>query len=231
MKIFCYAFLIFITSSLLPTFTSCSNNEYVDSKSTTESVAVDTFKILEKYSSSITKSIYEKAYDKNNELIDYEKAKEIMLNYKFEDKNIDLSPCFSPTYTRSTGEVNIKDYLSEGQYKILETYLLKDKVTDQDLILAKQNAVLLPNDEQQIVIYIIDATMSITNGIFQEISNLAVNTRAAKRESVTFVCNLGAGMIGAVTGFLAGCFTGPAAPLVGSIVSTAVGAYISTKAC
>lgn len=100
----------------------------VSSKDNTLDASLD---LLKDYSSFITKNIYEKAYDKNDELIDYEKARDVMLSYEFYDKKIDLLPCFSITTSRSVKDINdeIKGYFSQSQFNILEKYLLKSKVT------------------------------------------------------------------------------------------------------
>ena len=81
---------------------------------------------------------------------------------------------------------------------------------------------------------IIDIIQHSINEIeyYISIEDSSFSTRSTAQ---TLVCNLGAGMIGSVAGFLAGALTGsvtgPGGLIVGSIVSTWVGAYISTEAC
>lgn len=212
--------------------TSCNSDGEITNKSTDNESTTDAIWLLKDYSLFITKGIYNNAYEKQYGNIDYEAAKNVMLSYAFTESAIDLSPCFELTYTRTSGndlDKELKEQLTNNQYTLLKELISKEKLTDKDLEDIRKKTLTLEKSEQELILYILDASQAIIDGVMSGISEVTTLTRA--NESSKFACNLAAGAVGAVTGFLAGCLSGPAAGIVGPVVSTTVGAYISTKAC
>lgn len=226
--------ILYLLLALLTITTSC-NSDIEDANkfnSSSDELVTDKMWLLKDYSLFITKGIYNNAYEKQYGNIDYEAARNVMLNYGFNDPTIDLSPCFGLTYTRTIEnnlDKDLKEQLTSNQYALITELISKEKITDKDLKATREKALTLEKPEQELVIYILDASQAIIDGVMQGISEVTTATRA--NEGSKFACNLASGAVGAVTGFLAGCLSGPAAGIVAPIVSTTVGAYISTKAC
>ena len=108
-----------------------------------------------------------------------------------------------------------------------------DTMTGEDLNKFRNKASLLSLPEQELIFYIIDSSDAIINGIMTSLDLLNPNFTRANQHA--FGCNIAAGAIGSVCGFLAGALCSVATPVVGIIagaaVSTVVGAAISTAAC
>lgn len=226
--------LLLLLLALLTINTSCDSNDEAPSSSTLQNHAptTDAMWLLKDYSIFITKGIYNNAYEKQYGNVDYEAARKIMLSYTFTDPTIDLSPCFELAYTRSKAndlDTELKQQLTSNQYALVKELISKEELTDKDLEDIRRKVSTLETSEQDLIIYILDASQAIIDGIMSGVYEVETSTRAS--EGSKFACNLAAGAVGAVTGFLAGCLSGPAAAIVSPIVSTTVGAYISTKAC
>lgn len=85
-------------------------------------------------------------------------------------------------------------------------------------------------DDKLLVIQCLDNIITIINGIEEGLDDLE-STRAASPKA--YICNAGVSLISTVSGFLAGALTTTigVGPLVGAVVSTAVGTYLGANMC
>lgn len=189
--------------------------------------------------SSSINDIYFEAFDGDN--IDETKALDIFNKYALKKSNINIKELLHSSIQNNMRsenietEVNENDFFSESQAELINQLLGYDKV---DIILLnnlRERALLLDNNERDLILYIIDVIKISIKEVDNYISEDNDSYFRAKNTNVTFACNLGAGMVGFVSGFLAGALTGsvtgPGGLVVGGVVSTVVSAYISTHAC
>lgn len=228
--------------ALVAVFTTCEKNENSVVLGDKEnpmpifySELVNDFKYI--YTSSI-KDIYNKAYDGEN--IDEKKALSIFSSYSKDRTNVDLFNNYIPLMLTRGADNNtdiiqiIEETFSEEQIILINELLGHESINEDILLTIKNKALLLSKNESKTIVDIIDIIQISINEIekYLTIENSITSTRS---KGSTFACNLGAGMVGGVAGFLAGALsgtvTGPGGLAVGFIVSTTVGAYISTHAC
>lgn len=223
-------------------FTACDKNEgdkLTDFREEMNSYS-ESVKDYEYIFTSSLKDIYENAYDGEN--IDENQAFSIFNAYSSRVSDIDLHKNqLNPLLTRSAQyeyediEEAMAMIFTTEQMVLIDELLGHNSINESLLLDIREKALFLSKNEVKLIIDIVDMIQISIKEVekYNTIENLTFGTRSNK--SQTFVCNMGAAMIGGVAGFLAGALTGtltgPGGIVVTGIVSNVVGSYISTHAC
>lgn len=226
-----------ILLSILACCYSCSNewtekNYSQEEKKESAQMSAESLNLLKQFVSSTTTEIYHNAYDQKFENIDYEGAMKILSIYDFSNHSIDITSFLSKPESRAATDfdVTLKNNLTERQYVLMQEILSLESPTIEEFDNIKEKALLLDEGERALVVYTIDAIKTIIDGMMTSPA-IFTETRAWSAKSRTFLCNVVSGTVGTVFGFVAGALSGPAAPVVATIVSIGVSSYISTEAC
>lgn len=233
-----------MTISLLFLFQGCNKENSDFLKTDMSALSFEQTKIGQEYKAFLSKSlneIYKTAFDGEN-INEWEALKILESNKPQSIIDINIKAAYtsfpSPIFTRSNtseGQLDkdeLMKVLTKDQYRLV-IKLIESEVIDEKLLTeVRKEALLIGNkEERELVTNIIDASSLIINEISAFSNNNEEHPITRSKRGETFACNVVSGVVGSCFGFVFGAISGPAAPIVGTVVTTLVGAAVSTYAC